>query len=329
MAQPKPTDNVVSFPGADGPDETGRTDTNSAETGRLTADFGPLGDDWATLSPTDRARRLFENRVRGDKTIPIGQLIQAVRQAQSLSVADVAAQLKFDRTVITGIEAMDLGGMPHGFRAPRIKTYARALHLPADEVLSIYREESPELDAAPQAAKPRPALEDSTRFERPRWAVPAAAAAGLVMVLAGGWMALGGDDPAEMPSVAAGETAPRTELPPFDSAAAAMQGDYTAIPLTLVAVRNGWIEVRGANGTLFRDREMRTGETYYPRIGAGWTVSARDGGAFEWRVGDVVVGPLGSNETSVYAESVDLVARKALKSVAPTLAASDAVSPRH
>jgi len=329
MAHPKPTDNVVSFPGADSQDETNRSDTNSPETRDPSLDFGPLGKDWPTLSSQQRARRLLENRVRGDKTVPVGPLLQAVRQAQGLSVDEIAGQLKFDRSVIANIEAMDLGAMPRGFRAPRIKTYARALHLPADDILALYREESADLDEPAPRQEPRTAHIDPAPTRRPAWALPASVAAGVALCLAGVVALTGGETPEERPSMAAGETAPRTELPPFDSAAAAMQGDYTAIPLTLVAVRRGWVEVRGANGTLFRDREMRAGEVYYPRIGAGWTVSARDGGAFEWRVGDVVVGPLGADETSVYAESVDLVARQALKSVAPTLAASDAVSPRH
>ncbi|MEM7768023.1 MAG: helix-turn-helix domain-containing protein [Pseudomonadota bacterium] len=329
MAQAKPTDNVVSFPGASDEDGTTRSETNCADPGTPSPDFGALGEDWPTLSPAERAARLFERRADGGTAVPVGALIQAVRQAQGLSVDQVATQLKFDRTVITGIEAMDLGAMPKGFRGPRIKTYARALHLPADDILAIYRTESPDLDAV----APRPEIQamqiDPAQAQHPKWALPAAVAGGLALCLAGFQVLTSGGPETNTPSIAADQTAPRTELPPFDSAAAAMQGDYTAIPLTLVAVRKGWIEVRGANGTLFRDREMRSGEVYFPRIGAGWTVSARDGGAFEWRVGDVVVGPLGTSETSVYAESVDLVARDALKSVAPTLAASDAISPRH
>ncbi|MEM0986952.1 MAG: helix-turn-helix domain-containing protein [Pseudomonadota bacterium] len=329
MAHPKPSDNVVSFPGTNDLDQPAGIEAHAADTDRPTLDFGMLGDDWPDLSPANRAARLLECRTRSEKTVPVGPLMQAVRQAQGLSVDAVAAQLKFDRSVITAIEAMELGAMPKGFRAPRIKTYARALHLPADEILSIYRAESADLDAVAQRIEPQPVRMDPVRGPRPGWVMPAAIAGGLTVCLAGMLSLSSGRIDTANQNTTAIETAPRTELPPFDSAAAAMQGDFTAIPLTLVAVRRGWVEVRGANGTLFRDREMRPGEVYYPRIGAGWTVSARDGGAFEWRVGDVVVGPLGTNEVSVYAESVDLIAREALRSVAPTLAASDAVSPRH
>ena len=330
MAKPNPTSNIVSFPGSGVEDETMRSDTNSPETGADNADFGSLGDDWPTLSPGERTQRLFAARAGGDQTVPIGHLFLAARQAQGLSVHEVAASLKFDVTVITAIETMDLSEMPRGFRAPRILTYARALHLPAEDVLTLYRAESRFLDDT----KVRPELQakkvDSDKLKRPTWALPAAIAAGLGLCLVGLMALTSGSEGSESAQNApADERVTRTELPPFDSAAAAMQGDYTALPLTLVAVRKGWIEVRGANGTLFRDREMRANEVYFPRIGAGWTVSARDGGAFEWRVGDVVVAPLGTDDVSVYAESVDLVARRAMKSVAPTLAASDAISPRH
>ena len=93
------------------------------------------------------------------------------------------------------------------------------------------------------------------------------------------------------------------------------------LPLTLTAVRQGWIEVRGSDGTIFRSRSMAAGEVYHPRIGAGWTVSARDGSAFIWHVGDVEIGPLGEDAAAVYAISVDTIAQAARDIAAPALAA--------
>ena len=98
----------------------------------------------------------------------------------------------------------------------------------------------------------------------------------------------------------------------------------TNLQLELVAVRQGWLEIRGADGTIFRSRVMAAGENYFPRLDAGWTVSAKDGGAFQWRVGDVVIGPLGPEGAAVFSVSVDQKLAEAAEMAAPTVAANGA-----
>ena len=95
-----------------------------------------------------------------------------------------------------------------------------------------------------------------------------------------------------------------------------------SLPLVLTAVSQGWIEVRGADGTIFRSRVMAAGETYHPRLGAGWTISAKNGGAFEWRVGDAVVRMLGTEGVPVYALSVDAIANEAARTLTPAMAST-------
>jgi len=104
--------------------------------------------------------------------------------------------------------------------------------------------------------------------------------------------------------------------------AAATPNELAAqLPLTLTAQSSAWLEVRGADGTIFRSRKMAAGEAYHPRIGAGWTVTARDGGAFIWTVGDIALGPLGDVASPVFAVSVDAIAVEAQTITAPALAA--------
>ena len=93
------------------------------------------------------------------------------------------------------------------------------------------------------------------------------------------------------------------------------------IDLTITALRAAWIEVRGADGTIFRSRHMAPGESYYPRLGSGWTVTAGDGSAFEWRVGDVSIGKLSEDPGEVFAVSVDQAARQAAEILAPPMVA--------
>jgi hypothetical protein len=82
-----------------------------------------------------------------------------------------------------------------------------------------------------------------------------------------------------------------------------------APPLHFVAVKAARIEVRGADGTKFLAREFAPGESYMPRVGAGWTVTTSDGSAFEWRLGDESLGLL-APEGPVYAQSVDVAAQR-------------------
>ena len=93
------------------------------------------------------------------------------------------------------------------------------------------------------------------------------------------------------------------------------------IDLSIAALRSEWIEVRGADGTIFRSRKMAPGETYYPRLGSGWTITTRDGSAFEWRVEDVAIGKLSEEPGEVFAISVDQAARQAAEILAPPMVA--------
>ncbi|MEL7130609.1 MAG: hypothetical protein AAGK23_13785, partial [Pseudomonadota bacterium] len=104
-------------------------------------------------------------------------------------------------------------------------------------------------------------------------------------------------------------------------AEAANEDAEPQLPLTLTASRQAWLEARGADGTIFRSRTMAAGEVYHPRIGAGWTVSARDGSAFIWHVGDIEIGRLAEEASAVYAISVDGIAQQAQALAAPALAA--------
>jgi hypothetical protein len=80
--------------------------------------------------------------------------------------------------------------------------------------------------------------------------------------------------------------------------------------LRIVALRSSLLEVRSAAGDKYVHREFAPGEVYTPRVGAGWTVSAQDGSAFEWRLGDKSLGLLGETPTPVNAQSVDIAATR-------------------
>ncbi|MEM9377866.1 MAG: RodZ domain-containing protein, partial [Pseudomonadota bacterium] len=71
------------------------------------------------------------------------------------------------------------------------------------------------------------------------------------------------------------------------------------------ATKRAWIEVRGSDGTVFRNRQMNAGEIYYPRMEAGWTITVRDAGAFEWRLGEQSLDVVGGDQQALYSVSID------------------------
>ena len=71
---------------------------------------------------------------------------------------------------------------------------------------------------------------------------------------------------------------------------------------------------------MFRNRQMQADETYYPRTGAGWTITVRDAGAFEWRLGESPAGRIGEADQALYSVSVDTAMNSALEARSAALA---------
>ena len=75
--------------------------------------------------------------------------------------------------------------------------------------------------------------------------------------------------------------------------------------ISIRAVRPAWIEVRGSDGTVFRNKQMVAGEVYFPRMQAGWTITTHDAGAFEWQLDGRSFGVLGADGMTKYGISID------------------------
>ncbi|MET0182953.1 MAG: DUF4115 domain-containing protein, partial [Caulobacterales bacterium] len=90
------------------------------------------------------------------------------------------------------------------------------------------------------------------------------------------------------------------------------------------AVAESWLEVRGPDGTVFLSRTMKPGESYSPDPSPGWTLHARDGGAFQLFVDGESAGPLGSAGLPVLGrqiDSIEALPQPALSAVRPTTSA--------
>lgn len=268
--------------------------------------------------------------------VTVGMSLQAMREYRKLSLQDVAAQTQISKEKIDNIEKMNFD-KPSVFLRGAVKTYAQMLGLPADAYAKEYIEaiENKLLGDEPKTIiEDAPAINTAAihRFAKPQkkptitigapmlgGSIAAVMAVGIIV-----WGLTGTETPA--PAVSKSVLAITTPQSGGDQSLMAEIGASEAataenIDLSISALKAAWIEVRGADGTIFRSRKMAAGETYYPRLGSGWTVTARDGSAFEWRVEDVAIGKLSEEPVEVFAVSVDYAARQAAEILAPPIVA--------
>ena len=268
-----------------------------------------------------RAQEIFATRMFDGEELRMGQVLRRVREVKGFELDDIVAATRLRKDYLMWIERMEVGELPKGgYLTAILGTYAAYLGLSKKDVIATYTKECGAVDEVKEAA-PVPKM-GTIGPERSRWPLMLASAAALVM-LAGGAI---GVSQIMRP---APEVAEAPAIVPVNGARDSLFAEDAdthpvpeSLPLELVAVRQGWLEVRGADGTIFRSRTMAEGESYFPRLNAGWTVSARDGGAFEWRVGDIDVGPLGPAGAEVFSVSVDEQLVRAAEAAAPTVAAN-------
>ena len=71
------------------------------------------------------------------------------------------------------------------------------------------------------------------------------------------------------------------------------------------ALTQGWLEARGPDGTVFLSRTLNPGDVYRPDPSPGWTLHARDGGAFEIFINGQSAGLLGVSGSPVLGRQID------------------------
>ena len=267
------------------------------------------------------AKQIYETRSFEGEALRMGQVLRRVREAKGLDLDRISAETRLRKDFLMWIERMEVGELPKGgYLTAILSTYAKYLDLPEKDVVTVYTRECGAVEEV-KAAAPVPKM-GHIGPERARWPLALASAVALVALAAGAigvsqFMRPAPEVP-ESAAIVAVNGARDSLFAETDS----QRPVPDSLPLELVATRQGWLEVRGADGTIFRSRTMAEGETYFPRLNAGWTVSARDGGAFEWRVGDIVVGPLGPDGAEVFSVSVDEQLARAAEISAPAMAAN-------
>ncbi len=254
----------------------------------------------------------------------MGPRLRAAREAKGWTLEAAAKETRIQKDYLRAIEDMMpnlLPGMPkyQSYLRGYLNTYTQALGLKdKQEVVQRYLNETGLLAMGP--SEEEVALKDNESNADKPWLIPVigAAAAALVIGVAVGALFISNlenSDPKQITNaglksaVATGKVEEATlDGKPFSTS-----------QLTLVALDRAWVEVRGADGTVYLSKEMAPGQSYLPRIGAGWTVTVRDGGSFEWRLNGESLGYLSEPGTPVYANSVDEVLNRSTQSDNPLL----------
>ncbi|ANP47873.1 helix-turn-helix domain-containing protein [Candidatus Viadribacter manganicus] len=226
-----------------------------------------------------------------------GRKLSEARRQRGWSLDEVADRIRVRREFLEALEEMNVKLLPgKAYALAFLRSYARELGIEEKAIVDQFQDEC----ALTRDDEPKPAIRSPT--SKPRQRPPWAAAAALVLIAAGfvGWRALDSQLRSEdEQQVAASSGGPSIGTTPVST------GEAPTRVVEIRAVTDGWLEARGPDGTVFLSRNLRAGDVYRPDPSAGWTLHARDGGAFEMYVNGVSAGLMGTAGMPVLGRSID------------------------
>lgn len=231
-----------------------------------------------------------------DPGLRAGAKLAEARRQLGLSLEEVAERIRVRREFLEAIEAMNLKLLPgKAYALAFLRSYAKELGLNEAAIVEQFQAESAlsREDAQKQIRNPK---------SKPRPNRPWIWAAGVVVITASvvGWQALQHRETASV-VVHQGEVIAPTTLSVSDGLVAAPDRRVVEIK----ALQEAWLEARGPDGTVFLSRNLHVGDVYRPDPSPGWTLHARDGGAFEVYLNGSDVGPLGTTGMPVLGRPID------------------------
>lgn len=237
-----------------------------------------------------------------------GRKLSEARRQRGWSIEEVADRIRIRKEFLEALEEMNVKLLPgKAYALAFLKSYARELGIDDKAIVDQFQDECAltREDVNKQIRNPS----SKPRKERP-WIF--AVALVVVAALFVGWRAI--------------EVNGREQAAETASAAPASSGVVqasTAAPIRRVveirANTEAWLEARGPDGTVFLSRTLQPGDVYRPDAGPGWTLHARDGGAFDLFVDGATAGTLGTTGMPVLGRSIDEI---------QPLAQAQLVSPR-
>ncbi len=236
----------------------------------------------------------------------IGDAIRAARENSGFTLEQVSRETRVHLSHLRAIEDMTPGllGAPV-YAKGYIKSYARFLGMDEQTTLDRYLSECAAILKDPAKLDIAPPASSSSR--KLPVAVPMLGI--LVVALIGGGAVLFLNSGEKAPAVTSDSPASVAGIGPI--------AEPVAPQLRIVALKRGMLEVRSAKGDKYVHRYYNPGEFFVVRVGAGFTVSADDGTAFEWRLGDQSLGLLQEAGGAVFSANVDQAAQRQPIVIAP------------
>jgi cytoskeletal protein RodZ len=240
-----------------------------------------------------------------DEGLRAGAKLAQARQILGVTLDEIAEKTRVRRDYLEALEMMNLKLLPgRAYTLAYLKSYAQALNLDPAPLIEQFQNESAlaREDVKPQLRNPQ----SKPSRERPWfWAVVVAVLATTFL----GWQAVKGQKQDTRLQTANSATPPAATQPEAAPPQTAGAPAAVAAPVVeITALKAAWLEVRGPDGTIFLSRDLQPGDRYRPDVGAGWTLHARDGGAFEVTVDGVPAGKLGDDGGPVLGRHVDTLA---------------------
>jgi cytoskeleton protein RodZ len=225
-----------------------------------------------------------------------GRKLEEARKQLGLTLQEVSDRIRVRREFLEALEAMNVKLLPgKAYTLAFLKSYATALGLDDKAIVEQFQDECAlsREDATKQirdpSSRPNP--------RRPWMAAAAILAAAGAFVL---WRAVTSPDGSEV----AQQAQQNTGVVSTEISAASDPPAETRI-VEIRAITPSWLEARGPDGTVFLSRNLDAGDVYRPDASPGWTLHARDGGAFEMFVNGVSAGPLGPPGNPVLGRPID------------------------
>jgi transcriptional regulator with XRE-family HTH domain len=236
----------------------------------------------------------------------IGDEIRAARENTGFTLEQVSRETRVHISHLRAIEEMTPGllGAPV-YAKGYIKSYARFLGMDEQTTLDRYLSECAAILKDPE--KVEIAQPASSKARKLPVAAPVLGILVVALVGAGAMLMLN----------TGGKSTSAVTDTSSETSGAGAAAEPAAPQLRIVAIKGGHLIVRSSNGTKFVDRDFYANETYAPRVGSGWTITAEDGSAFEWRLGDQSLGLMQAEGGPVYSQNVDLAAQRQPIVVAP------------
>lgn len=226
-----------------------------------------------------------------------GRKLSEARRQRGWTLDEVADRIRVRKEFLEALEEMNVKLLPgKAYALAFLRSYARELGIEEKAIVDQFQDECAlTRDDAPKAAIRTPT---SKPKQRPPWA--AAAVLVLIAAVFVGWRALD----SQLRSETEQQVAASTEGASVGSTPASTAPAPQRV-VEIRAVADAWLEARGPDGTVFLSRNLRAGDVYRPDPSPGWTLHARDGGAFELYVNGATAGLLGTAGMPVLGRSID------------------------